>query len=45
VINTRCLEDHAAFVRKALHPDYDAEAVEARLARRAVNWTPTILHE
>jgi hypothetical protein len=42
VINTRCLEDRAAFVREALHPDYDGEAVEAR---RAVNWTPTILHE
>jgi hypothetical protein len=41
----QCLEDRAAFAREALHPDYDGEAVEARLARRAVNWTPTILHE
>jgi hypothetical protein len=45
VINTRCPEDRAAFVREALHPDYDGEAVEAQLTRRAVNWTPTILHE
>jgi hypothetical protein len=45
VINTRCLGDGAAFVREAVHPDYDGEAVEARLARRAANWTPTVIHD
>jgi hypothetical protein len=44
VINTRCLEDRAAFVGEAMHPDYDGEAVEARLARRAASWMPTIMH-
>jgi hypothetical protein len=46
VINTRCLrDDAAAFVRDAMHPDYDGEAVEARLARRAANWMPTVMHD
>ena len=31
VINTRCLDDQAAFVREAVHPNYDGEAVEDRL--------------
>jgi hypothetical protein len=44
VINTRCLDDRAAFVREAVHPDYDSETVEARLARRALNWMPVVLH-
>jgi hypothetical protein len=39
------LEDGAAFVREATHPDYDGEAVEVRLARRAANWTPTMMHD
>ncbi|MBS0640660.1 MAG: aldehyde-activating protein [Proteobacteria bacterium] len=45
VINTRCLDDQAAFVQTAVHPDYDNETVEARLARRALNWTPVSLHD
>jgi hypothetical protein len=44
VINTRCLDDRSAFVREAIHPDYDGETVNERLARRALNWTPTIMH-
>jgi hypothetical protein len=32
-------------VREAVHPDYDGEAIEARLARRAANWTPTVMHD
>jgi hypothetical protein len=44
VINTRCLEDRAAFVQEAVHPDYDNETVEARLARRALNWMPVVMH-
>jgi hypothetical protein len=45
VINTRCLHDRAAFTQAAAHPDYDGEAVEHRLARRARNWMPVTLHE
>jgi hypothetical protein len=45
VINTRCLDDRATFVQQAVHPNYDGETVEARLARRALNWTPAILHD
>jgi len=45
VINTLCLNDRAAFVQDAVRPDYDGEAVEARLARRAANWMPLIMHD
>jgi hypothetical protein len=45
VINTLCLNDPTAFVRSAVHPDYDGETVDARLARRALNWTPVIVHD
>jgi hypothetical protein len=44
VINTLCLQDRGAFVREAVHPDYDGETVEARLARRGANWTPVVMH-
>jgi hypothetical protein len=45
VINTLCLGDRAAFVHEAMHPDYDGETVEARLARRALNWMPAEMHD
>jgi hypothetical protein len=45
VINTLCLSDRAAFNQEAVRPDYDSEAVEARLARRAANWTPIVMHD
>jgi len=45
VINTRCLTDRAAFVQEAVHPDYEGEDVETRLARRGRNWMPTITHD
>jgi hypothetical protein len=44
VINTRCLEDRAAFDQKAERPDYDAEATDMRLARREANWMPLTIH-
>jgi hypothetical protein len=44
VINTLCLEDRAAFIQQATHPDYDQETVTMRLARRARNWTPARIH-
>lgn len=45
VINTRCLTDCMAFSAEAVHPDYDAETTEQRLARRAANWMPIVLLE
>jgi hypothetical protein len=44
VINTRCLGDREAFTQEPARPDYDGEATEARLARRASNWMPVGLH-
>ena len=44
VINTNCLDDRAAFSQEPVRPDYDGEAIEARLARRAANWMPTVMH-
>jgi len=43
VINTNALDDTAAFAQEPVRPDYDGEATEARLARRAANWTPATL--
>ena len=43
VINTNCLDDRAAFTQPPAAPDYDGEAAEARLARRATNWMPVTL--
>jgi hypothetical protein len=40
VVNVNCLDDRAAFTQKPNASDYDGEATEARLARRAVNWMP-----
>jgi hypothetical protein len=44
VINTLCLDDRAAFTQQATHPDYDRETMEVRLARRARNWMPALMH-
>jgi hypothetical protein len=38
VINTNCLDDRAAFTQTPAAPDYDGEATDVRLARRATNW-------
>jgi hypothetical protein len=40
VINTNCLSDRAAFTRTPAAPDYDGEADDARMERRATNWMP-----
>src|ERR1700733_5001265 len=32
VVNTNCLDDRAAFAQDPIRPDYDGEAMEARLA-------------
>lgn len=44
VTNTRCLDDREAFTSPPALPNHDKEAVEARMARRAANWTPAALH-
>ena len=44
VINTNCLDDRAAFTQEANPVDHDGEAIGDRLARRAANWTPVMLH-
>ena len=44
VINTNCLDDRAAFTGAPNATDHDGETSEARLARRAANWTPAVLH-
>jgi hypothetical protein len=44
VINTNCLDDRAAFTTAPNPTDHDGEVLQDRLARRAANWTPAILH-
>lgn len=44
VVNTLCLHDRAAFTRSPVRHDYDGEATGARLARRAANWMPAVVH-
>jgi hypothetical protein len=40
VINVNCLDDRAAFTQPPAAPNYDGEATDARLDRRATNWMP-----
>jgi hypothetical protein len=40
VINVNCLDDRAAFTQTPTAPNYDGEATDARLNRRATNWMP-----
>jgi hypothetical protein len=42
VVNVNCLDDRAAFMQTPTAPDYDGEATDARLARRATNWMPAV---
>ena len=44
VVNVNCLDDRAAFTQTPAAPDYDGEATEARLDRRAANWMPAVVH-
>lgn len=44
VVNVNGLDDRAAFTREPAPMNYDGETEEARLARRAVNWMPALLH-
>jgi hypothetical protein len=40
VINVNSLDDRAAFTAVPESTDYDGEATETRLARRAQRWMP-----
>jgi hypothetical protein len=44
VVNVNSLVDRAAFTQEPSTPDYAGETTEARLARRAANWMPAIVH-
>ena len=44
VVNTNCLTDRLAFAQDAVQPDYEAEGATERMARRAANWMPAVLH-
>lgn len=44
VVNTNALADRAQFTGAAAPVDHDSEPVDARLARRARNWTPAVVH-
>jgi hypothetical protein len=44
VINTNSLTDRALFTGIAAPVDHDDETTEDRMARRAANWTPAIMH-
>ena len=43
VTNVNSLDERAAFPPASSNPDHDGEPPEARIARRAANWTPAIL--
>ena len=44
VVNINSLADRADFSREPVRPDYEGESTTERLARRAANWMPTVLH-
>jgi hypothetical protein len=44
VTNVNSLMDRAAFPPASSFPNHDEELVEARLARRAANWTPAVVY-
>jgi hypothetical protein len=44
VINTNSLATRARFTGAAAPVDHDGEATADRVARRAANWTPAVIH-
>ena len=44
VINTNALQDRGRFTRSPASTDHDGETIEGRIARRAANWTPAVIH-
>lgn len=45
VVRVDCLADRDAFLAAAAPSDYEGEALEARLERRAGRWTPASVRE
>ena len=45
VVRVDCLADCDAFLAAAAPSDYDGEALDARLERRAGRWTPAVIRE
>lgn len=43
VVNVNCLTDRAAFTAVPVVSEYDGEAIDARLARRAEKWMPAVV--
>jgi hypothetical protein len=43
VVNVNCLDDRAAFTAVPVVSEYDGEATDARLARRADKWMPALV--
>jgi hypothetical protein len=43
VLNVNCLDNRAAFTQTPAAPDYDGEATDERLNRRATNWMPAVV--
>lgn len=43
VTNTNALHDRDAFILEVARPEHEGETMAARMARRAANWTPTVL--
>ena len=44
VANVNCLNDRAQFTAVPAPMDFDGETTETRLARRATNWMPAVVH-
>jgi hypothetical protein len=44
VANINSLADLADFSQDPVRPDYEGEPIAERLARRAANWMPALLH-
>ena len=44
VTNVNCLNDRALFVGEPERRDHGGETTDGRLARRAANWTPAVVH-
>ena len=44
VTNVNSLDERDAFPVASARPNHDDEPTEARIARRAANWTPATLH-
>jgi hypothetical protein len=44
VANINFLSDRVDFSQDAVHPDHEGEPIAERLARRAANWMPALLH-